>query len=190
MIRKVLMAIRFRINKFLFFLKRFWCKVILRQQCYIGIPGSQLLTNFIFQRILGFNHKVPFSVSYTSRIQGFKNIILPGNADSIKISMAVSGGCYISVFDGAPLTIGENTLWAFNICIQTGNHDLHDRNKINTAPVKIGNNCWLGNSVTILPGVELGDNVTVGANSVVTKSFPSNVVIGGCPAKILKELSL
>ena len=188
MIKKVIISVRFRINKLFFVLKSLWCRDILRKPYYIEISGSQLIANFLFQRILGFNNKVPLSVSYTSRIQGFKNIILPENADSIKVSMAVSGGCYISVFDGAPLTIGENTLWAFNICIQTGNHDLYDRNKINIAPVKIGKNCWLGNSVTILPGVELGDNVTVGANAVVTKSFPSNVVIGGCPAKILKEL--
>ncbi|MEQ1734610.1 MAG: hypothetical protein ABL940_13115 [Bacteroidia bacterium] len=40
-----------------------------------------------------------------------------------------------------------------------------------------------------MPGVTLGNNVTVGANSVVTKSFPSNVVIAGCPAKIIKYIT-
>ena len=64
-----------------------------------------------------------------------------------------------------------------------------NRTKHKLASVKIGKNCWIGNSVTILPGVELGDNVTVGANSVVTKSFPSNCVIGGCPAKIIKQFN-
>jgi acetyltransferase-like isoleucine patch superfamily enzyme len=81
-----------------------------------------------------------------------------------------------------------NTWRAFNVCIQTGNHDLLNRNKMNTAPMKIGDNCWLGNSVTIRPVVEIGNNVTVGANSVVTKSFPTNVVIGGVPAQIIKEI--
>lgn len=126
---------------------------------------------------------------YTSRIDGWNQIILPAeNPDSVLISFAVSGGCYFTIFEGTTLTIGEGTLWAFNVCIQTGNHGLMNRNEYTYASVTIGKNCWLGNSVTILPGVSLGDNVTVGANSVVTKSFPSNVVIAGVPAKIIKEL--
>lgn len=55
-------------------------------------------------------------------------------------------------------------------------------------PVIIGNNVWLGESVSIMPGVTLGDNVIVGANSVVTHSFPANSVIAGCPARLIKRL--
>lgn len=54
--------------------------------------------------------------------------------------------------------------------------------------VKIGNNVWLGDNVSIMPGVTLGDNVIVGANSVVTHSFPANSVIAGCPARLIKTL--
>ena len=104
-------------------------------------------------------------------------------------SFAVSGGCYFGISNNTTLEIGEGTIWAFNVSIQTSNHDLLDRTKFIGASVKIGRNCWLGNSSTILAGVELGDNVTVGANTVVTKSFPSNVVIAGCPAKIIKEIN-
>ncbi|MBU3677303.1 MAG: maltose acetyltransferase, partial [Chitinophagaceae bacterium] len=77
---------------------------------------------------------------------------------------------------------------AWNVNIQTANHDPIDRNHYNVASVVIGKNCWLGGNVTILPGVTLGDNVTVGANSVVTKSFPSNVIIAGVPAKVIRSL--
>ena len=51
------------------------------------------------------------------------------------------------------------------------------------APVKIGNNVFIGAGSILLPGVTLGDNVVVGAGSVVTKSFPSNTVVMGNPAK-------
>jgi len=55
-------------------------------------------------------------------------------------------------------------------------------------PISIGNNCWIGGNVSINPGVKLGDNVVVGSGSVVTKSFGDNVVIGGNPARVLKQL--
>jgi maltose O-acetyltransferase len=56
------------------------------------------------------------------------------------------------------------------------------------APIKIGNNVWLGDKVTILKGVNIGDNVVVSANSVVTKNIPSNSIYGGVPAKLIKVI--
>lgn len=58
----------------------------------------------------------------------------------------------------------------------------------NTAPITIGNNIWIGDKCTILKGVTIGDNVVVGANTLVHKDVPPNVVIGGVPFKILKEI--
>ena len=54
--------------------------------------------------------------------------------------------------------------------------------------VIIGKNVWIGDKVTILGGVHIGDNVIVGANAVVTKDIPSNCIVAGCPAKVMKEL--
>jgi acetyltransferase-like isoleucine patch superfamily enzyme len=149
------------------------------------VPRPLLLMNFIFQRIFRINSEVKTSLHYTSCIQGFKNIKY---GKGVEISFAVSGGCYIHAKEGSVITIGDNCLWSFNCSLQTANHDFYDRSKYSLGDITMGNNCWLGSNVSILAGVVLGDNVTVGANSVVTKSFPSNVVIAGCPAKIIKEL--
>lgn len=60
------------------------------------------------------------------------------------------------------------------------------RPMVSKGPVIIGCNVWVGDKVTILPGVCIGDGVVVAANSVVTKSFPNNCIIGGNPAQIIK----
>lgn len=162
---------------------------ILKKPYLKSLSFSILFVNFIFQRFFRINSGFKHSIHYTSKIEGSKNIILPeNNKDSILISFASSGGCYFSVFNGTNLEIGENTLWATNVCIQTANHDFHDRKRMIRQSVKIGKNCWIGNGVVILPGVVLGDNVTVGANATVTKSFPNNCVIAGTPAKIIKQI--
>ena len=55
--------------------------------------------------------------------------------------------------------------------------------------VHIGKNCWLGSGVVVLPGVTIGDNVVVGAGSIVTKDLPSNVVAVGNPCRVLREMN-
>lgn len=56
-------------------------------------------------------------------------------------------------------------------------------------PVIIGNNVWIGDKATILPGVTIGDGVVVAANAVVTKDVPAYSVVGGNPVKILKSVN-
>lgn len=74
-------------------------------------------------------------------------------------------------------------------CWNNGNHDLYDNRKHVVKDVCIGKYCWIGMNSIILPGTSLGDYTIVAAGSVVTKSFTSGYcVIGGNPAKVLKEL--
>ena len=63
------------------------------------------------------------------------------------------------------------------------------RNLTSKGEVVIGNNVWLGDKVAVLSGVHIGDNVIVGANSVVTKDIPDNSMVAGAPAKIVKNLN-
>jgi acetyltransferase-like isoleucine patch superfamily enzyme len=163
---------------------------IFKKQPYLRIIGSgQLFTNWVYQKILKINYDVPFQVHYTSKLTGYNNIKINGNPEKIMISFAVSGGCYYSISPNATLEIGEGTIWAHNLNIQTSNHDPNNFERAIEKDIKIGRRCWIGGNVSILAGVEIGDHVIVGANTVVTKSFPSNVTIAGCPAKIIKQFA-
>lgn len=91
------------------------------------------------------------------------------------------------------VTIGNDCLIGFNCKISDSNfHDLNPKNRLQTDPnpqeVIISNNVFIGNEVTILKGVTIGENCVVAARSVVTKSFQDNVIIAGNPAKIIREL--
>jgi acetyltransferase-like isoleucine patch superfamily enzyme len=162
---------------------------VLNSRYYLDLPHSILFTNYFFQKIFKIHSNIPHPVHYTSSISGYDNIKFNKKDISILNSFAVSGGCYFGIANGSTLEIGDGTIWAWNINIQTVNHDFIHRDQYILKSVKIGKNCWIGGNVTILPGVELGDNITIGANSVVSKSFPSNVVIAGVPAKIIRELN-
>ncbi|ENM5843552.1 sugar O-acetyltransferase [Vibrio mimicus] len=99
-------------------------------------------------------------------------------------------GCVI--LDVAEVCIGDNCFIAPQVGIYTATHPI-DPIQRNSGlefgkPIRIGNNCWIGGHATINPGVTLGDNIIVASGAVVTKSFGSNVVIGGNPARVLKAI--
>lgn len=100
--------------------------------------------------------------------------------------------CFV-VLDEAYVTIGDDCFIGPNVSIYTACHSTNPQQR-NTRqewakPVSIGNNVWIGGSVTILPGVTIGDNCTIGAGSVVTRSIPSNSIAVGNPARVIKPVS-
>ena len=100
----------------------------------------------------------------------------------------INAGCCFQ--DQGGIEIGDNVQIGHQAVIATLNHDLNPEKRWNMipAPVKIGNNVWIGSHATILAGVTIGDNSVVAAGAVVTKDVPANVVVGGVPAKILKAI--
>ncbi len=97
-----------------------------------------------------------------------------------------------TILDEAPVTIGDDCFVGPNVSIYTACHstDPVERNTRQewAKPVTIGNNVWIGGSVTILPGVSIGDNVSIGAGSVVVNNIPSNTIAVGNPCKVIKQL--
>jgi maltose O-acetyltransferase len=96
------------------------------------------------------------------------------------------------ILDVNKVTIGKNCMLAPGVQIFSATHPVRAEERYNGVelglPVTIGDNCWIGGGAIINPGVTLGNNVVVASGAVVTKSFGDNVVIGGCPAKIIKTL--
>ena len=98
-----------------------------------------------------------------------------------------------TILDCASVTIGDNVLFAPNVCLFTAGHPIHfePRNQgIEYAfPITIGDNVWVGGGVIVNPGITIGSNVVIGSGSVVTKDIPSNVVTAGNPCKVLKAIT-
>lgn len=107
------------------------------------------------------------------------------------------------LLDVCSITIGNNVLFGPNISILTPLHSLvgkerrpyfNDEKGYITdreygKPIVIGNDCWFGGSVTILPGLTIGNNIVVGAGSVVTHDLQDNSVYAGNPAKKIRDIS-
>lgn len=139
---------------------------------------------FIFQRVFRINSAASWPVHWSSVVSSPKNISFK---DEIT-PLGYSPSSYIQATNG--IIIGSNVIHAIGLKIITSNHEMNDFTKhTKNKPIVIGDNCWIGANVTILPEVELGNHVIVAAGSVVSKSFlEDNIIIGGVPAKILKKI--
>lgn len=153
---------------------------------YNEVQLKVLACNFFFQRILRLSSvAVPFSVNWTSRINGCDVQI----GEGVGKYLASNTGMYINA-TGNRIEIGDGSAIASNVGILTRNHDLVLRDHGGSpGPVILGKNCWVGMNCVILPGTTLGANVTVAAGSIVRGTFPDNVIIGGVPAKIIAHVT-
>ncbi|PIF59338.1 acetyltransferase [Flavobacterium sp. 2] len=106
---------------------------------------------------------------------------------------------YVHIGVAKGVTIGDNTLIASKVFISDHNHGSYkgeDQSKPEESPImrildgkeiKIGSNVWIGEFVSILPGVTIGDGAIIGTMSVVTKDVPENSIAIGSPARVIKK---
>ncbi len=139
---------------------------------------------FSYAKVAFYSTLVSIRVNKIAKSYG---IVSAGNFKNIKIGKGVvfNGDVYIQA--RGKVEIGSNVVLSRNTSIFDAGLDTETLSKHVINPVIIGNNCWLGANVIILPGVELGNGVVVAAGSVVTKSFTDNVIIGGNPAVFIKN---
>lgn len=90
--------------------------------------------------------------------------------------------CFKSIEIGNDVKISEDV-----IIRDSDNHKMLYSGYCNSKPIKIGNHVWIGLRSTILKGVTIGDGAIVAAGSVVTKDVPPKTLVGGIPARIIKE---
>ena len=98
-----------------------------------------------------------------------------------------------TILDVGKVTIGDNCQLAPNVAIYTAGHPVHPDSR-NSAyeygiPVSIGDNCWIGGNSVICPGVKIGNNVIIGAGSVVTKDIPDWAIAAGNPCKVIRMIT-
>jgi acetyltransferase-like isoleucine patch superfamily enzyme len=96
-------------------------------------------------------------------------------------------GSFVRITAFADIVIGDDFLAADGLTLISGTHD-----PLTLAPtaeaIHIGNRVWCGTNVTIIAGVTIGDDVVIGAGAVVVCDAPSNSIIAGVPAKVVKVL--
>lgn len=99
----------------------------------------------------------------------------------------------LTLVDDTHIYVGDYTMFGPNVTVATAGHpilpELREKMYQYNFPVHIGKNCWIGAGVVIVPGITIGDNVVIGAGSVVTKDLPSNVVAVGNPCRVLREVN-
>lgn len=131
---------------------------------------------------------------------GSKSVIRTGAElkvdGKLKIGHRVLIGAWttLSVLD--ELHIGDDCLLAERVSIRDHDHRFEQPSVpvadqgYRVATIRLGNNVWLGAGVTLLKGVSLGDGCVVGANAVVTRSFPAGCVLAGVPARVIQQLPI
>lgn len=96
-------------------------------------------------------------------------------------------GDFVQIIAWEPVSIGSDFMGSSGLHINTGGHDPQTMQP-QCGPVTVGDRVWCGVDVTILAGVTIGNDVVIGAGSVVCKDIPSNSIAVGVPARVINTL--
>lgn len=139
---------------------------------------TELIKNILGSTGENVHIEEPFHCDYGSNIEVGENFFANYN---------------LTVLDVGKVTIGDNAQIAPNVSIYTAGHPVHPDSRNSGyeygIDISIGDNVWIGGNTCILPGVHIGNNVVIGAGSVVTKDIPDNMIAVGNPCRVIKEIT-
>ena len=138
----------------------------------------QLMSDLTGQQIdNSFTLFPPFYTDFGKNIHFGKNVFI-----NVGCKFQDQGGIYI----------GDGALIGHDVVMATLNHveDPSGRGSLIPGAITIGKDVWVGANATILAGVTIGDGAIIAAGAVVTRDVPENTVVGGVPAKIIKEIEI
>ncbi len=188
--------------------KRLWLSLRSSQQLFLG-KGVKFfnLANIKFGKwvqledhvyISGLSKK-PVELGDNVKIGAWSNIVASTSFDNIgefiKIGNNVGIGEYAYLGGGGGLEIGDDCIIGQYFSCHPENHCYKNTDElirlqgVTRKGISIGKNCWIGAKVTILDGVTVGSNCVIAAGAVVTKNMPTNSVIRGVPARVLKTIN-
>lgn len=146
-------------------------------------PEAQAQANALLRNLIGsagenLRIEAPFRCSYGKHIDIGSNFYADVN---------------LCIMDDAHVQIGDNVRFGANVALYTGGYPLHPISRYSgyqyAVGINIGSNVWLGGNTIVLPGVCVGNNVVVEPGSVVTEDLPDNVLAGGNPCKVIREIT-
>ena len=171
----------------------------------LGRKGLKKKDGIMFQSF-GINSFIsyPYTLNGSDRISIGANTCILGNSrlqnfgDNSNNLIQIGNHCYIcfyfTILNASKVKIGDNVLIASHVLITSENHSIDPESDIpymdqplESKPVEIGDCCWVGEKVCVLPGVKIGKKCVIGAGSVVTKSIPDYCIAVGNPAKVVKK---
>ena len=156
------------------------------------------------KRIYRFNHMPPeewdrqdeLLKQILGRTGRFAHVEPPFHCDygyNIEVGENFFANYNLTVLDVARVRIGANAQIAPNVSIYTAGHPIHPDSRNSGyeygIDITIGDNVWLGGNACVMPGVTIGNNVVIGAGSVVTKDIPDNVIAVGNPCRVVREIT-
>ena len=156
------------------------------------------------KKIFAFNHLEPDKIEEKEKLLKeilgktgkYVNIEVPFHCDygyNIEVGENFFANYNFTVLDVGKVRIGANAQIAPNVSIYTAGHPIHPDSRNSGyeygISIIIGDNVWIGGNACIMPGVTIGNNVVIGAGSVVTKDVPDNVIAAGNPCKIIRTIT-
>ena len=134
-----------------------------------------------------------------TRIGAYSRVVISETFDNpgeyISIGKRVGIHDFAHIGGGGGVEIGDDTIIGAYFSCHPEGHIFDDPSKpirlqgLSRKGIKIGKGCWIGAKVTVLDGVEIGDNSVIAAGAVVTQSFPKDSIIAGVPAKLIRTIS-